>query len=280
MIRADRLAVLFVLLLNLPACEGDRTVHVKNDDNRPGAGNAGVGGGAGTAGGGSSSGGASAGTAAGGLSGSAGKAPGGAGGDGADSGGESGIGGGVGGQGAMGGEGGGPDITRSWTFDADNEGWNTGETEPPTLANLVTLVWSGDTGDPAPGTLEAIVPFDGPSQVVRVAVAVQADLSGKALTSRVQLLTGLDSDLASNPGAIRLYVRSGPTGLMARGPDGSLDETAAWFSLALDASDPESVEGSGSYDATDIREIGVEFGTAAATDSASVAVVFIDTVSY
>jgi hypothetical protein len=161
----------------------------------------------------------------------------------------------------------------------DKEGWDFVETEPAELRNLVTVVWSGDDGEPAPGMLEAIVPFDGPDQIARVGAPLEAvDLSDKELTGNVQLFTGLDGNLASNPGTIRLYVRSGPTGVTAYGPARPLDATGSWLTLALDASDPDSV--AAGYDSMDVREIGVEFGTNGATDSASVAVVLVDTVAY
>ena len=67
-----------------------------------------------------------------------------------------------------GGNGGSVAITKSWAFDSGLESWEVRATVPTALQGIVALVWSGDNGDPQPGMLQLVAPFDSAGQSVRV----------------------------------------------------------------------------------------------------------------
>jgi hypothetical protein len=185
--------------------------------------------------------------------------------------------------GGAGGNGGAPQgTTESWTFDSGPEAWEVRSTNPTTLQDVVVLVWSGDDGNPRPGMLQLVAPFDSAGQSAQIGLrpASPLDLTGKTLSANVKVAYGLGADLAANPGGARIYVRSGNASTRATSAFRNLDAAGQWFSLSLDASAPSVVDTSaGSYDVTDVREIGIEIASNS-TAGSTTGVIVIDTVAF
>jgi hypothetical protein len=174
-------------------------------------------------------------------------------------------------------------VTNGWPFDSDLQSWQLRSTIPTTLQGIVTLVWSGDDGDPEPGMLQLIAPFDSASQsaLVGIAFAAPVDLTGKTVRAKIKVVYGLASDLGSTPAGAKIYVRSGVANVYADSGAQDLNAQGKWFDLSLNASAPTFLENGGSgYDASDIREIGIVIDTNSTAVTTTTAVVAIDTVFY
>jgi hypothetical protein len=131
--------------------------------------------------------------------------------------------------------------------------------------------------------LQLVAPFNSAGQSVRVGIpfSTPVNLAGKTVVANVEVVYGLAADLAATPAGGRIYVRSGVASVYADTGYQNLDAGGKWFGLSLNASAPAFVDTSaGSYDATDIREIGVEIATNRMATTTTTAVVTIDTVAY
>lgn len=183
-------------------------------------------------------------------------------------------------------------ITKSYTFDSDLETWMTQYTSSaPMVAVIdkatVVVAHAPAQGSPTPGALQVSAPYAAASQYVGVGVllATPVNLTGKTLTAKVQILSGLGSplDLMTNPGGAKLYVKSGMGFVYASGTFTNLTAQGAWITIQFvlatpgyqDMSNPANV-----FSAADIREIGIQFDTSATTTTASPAVLLVDSVSY
>lgn len=189
----------------------------------------------------------------------------------------------TGGEPGTGGEGGEPsEATKGYTFDSDRASWEVRSTDPVSLAGVANLVWSFDDGNPQPGMLELIAPFSGSDQRVAIGVRLPApvDLRGKTVRAYIRISFGVDGDLAAHPASAKIYVSSGSNDVHAEAGR-SIDTTEAWTSVAFEASNPALIDtGSGEYDPSDIREIGIQLDTGGTSMTAQAAVDLIDTVSY
>jgi len=107
------------------------------------------------------------------------------------------------------------------------------------------------------------------------------DLRGKVLTARVRLDSGLGPN-AATPGGVKLYVKSGSGYVLADAGWVNLTTGQDWVTLTLPLDNPtgwvQPASEAGTYDASDIRLIGLDFETGATAADWSGAVVHIDTV--
>ncbi|HYO95167.1 MAG TPA: hypothetical protein VER33_11680 [Polyangiaceae bacterium] len=183
-------------------------------------------------------------------------------------------------------------FTKSYTFDTDLETWKTQYTSSAPMVPLidplmVMVAHAPAQGSPTPGALQVSAPYAAASQYVGVGVslATPVDLTGKTLTAKVQILSGLGTalDLMTNPGGAKLYVKSGMGFVYASGTFTNLTAQGTWITIQFvlatpgytDVSNPANV-----FNAADIREIGIQFDTSATTTTASPAVLLVDSVSY
>jgi hypothetical protein len=178
-------------------------------------------------------------------------------------------------------------------FDADLEGWSliasasdTGVL--PVEPSAIDIAWTGGDGMPMRGAIEASIPYSQRSQWVSFGARLPAplDLSGKALTLCVKLVSGLGHplDLMVSPGGAKLYAKSGANYCYSNGPYNNVGDMShpvgEWMMLIYsfarppDYVDPSCVE---PFDPSDVREIGVQLDTSSTTMTAQRAIYRIDT---
>ncbi len=172
----------------------------------------------------------------------------------------------------------------SYTFDSNTQGWSilmgSGASTPAGLQSSSGLVWANDQGDPSPGALKLSIPFDSINEFTAVSIDVGGssplNLSGKTLSVRVRLASGLSSD-PSHPGGVKAYAKGGSGWAWANGPwsNTGADQLGSWHIATLALSSPDYQDAG--YTATDVREIGVQVCTAGAGNAAP-AVIYIDSV--
>lgn len=202
-----------------------------------------------------------------------------------------GAGGDMGGSGGSGGAGGsGPMVTKSYSFDTDVEGWQVqfaGATAPSMPFDKATVMLSHNAtdGEPTPGSLELSIPFTSAGQNIDVGVdPTGVDLRGKTLTARIKIVSGFEDpmDLTMAPAIARLYAKSGAGYIYANGQFNNLTAVGTWIPITfpIAMTDFVAMSDAGTWDPSDIREIGVQLETSGTTTTASTAVVRIDTVTY
>jgi hypothetical protein len=103
------------------------------------------------------------------------------------------------------------------------------------------------------------------------------DLRGRTLRARVRLGSGLSNDPV-NPGGIKLFAKSGEGYSYASGPWTLLTAGAGWLDVTLDGDAPILVPDQ--FDASSVRQIGVELRTFEDTQGVSTAVVYLDSLTY
>jgi len=174
--------------------------------------------------------------------------------------------------------------TVGWVFDTDITPWKVDYAVPSAMLQTSAIAFDAFSGMPNLGSLQATLPFDGPLQVVHVAVGLDApmDLRGKTLTAQVRLDSGLGPD-ASAPGGVKLYVKSGDGFILADAGWVNITPEQDWVELTLPIDTPpgwiQPPSAAGSYDPADIRLIGISVETGATESAAwSPATVHIDTV--
>jgi hypothetical protein len=205
-----------------------------------------------------------------------------------------------------GGASGGTGITMTYSFDSDLQGWGFeyGSSGPLPGADGgtavvitkttpgMTVMWVPTGGDPAstPGALQANIPFTSASQYVGIGLTLggavsgqpKLDLTGKVITANIKIVSqdGDPADLMTNPDGAKLYVKTGAGYVYASG-DHVNAAVGLWTKLSLDMADPSMVDmTNGAFDATDVREIGVQLETSGTTKTAMSAVDLVDTISY
>lgn len=183
-------------------------------------------------------------------------------------------------------------VTKSYTFTADLETWKAQYTSSAAMVPIiplamVTVAHDPAVGDPMPGAMKISVPYAAASQYAGVGVTLAApvDLTGKTITAKVQILSGLGTplDLMTNPGGAKLYVKSGAAFVYASGTFTNLAAQGTWINIAFALATPSYVDMSNPmnvFSAADIREIGIQFDTSATTTTPMAAVLLVDTVSY
>jgi hypothetical protein len=190
--------------------------------------------------------------------------------------------------------------SQSYTFDMDLQGWKVQYTSSgplpgdagtaPVIAPADVMISLNNTdGDPAtpPGALQLNIPYSTASQYVGAGISlpVKVDLTGKIITANVKVVSGLGTalDLMSNGGGAKLYVKSGAGYVYAAGTYTSVTVTGVWIPLTFDLSDPSYIDmtnDAGTFNPSDIREIGIQLDTGGMTTTAEPAVDLIDSVSY
>jgi hypothetical protein len=191
-------------------------------------------------------------------------------------------------------------VTKSYTFDMDVETWKVqytssgalpgdAGTAPLIAPGDVMLSWNNMDGNPAtpPGAIQLNIPYSTASQYVGagISLATKVDLTGKIIHANIKVVSGLGTaaDLMSNPGGAKLYAKSGTGYVYAAGTYTNVTVTGAWIPITFDLSDPSYVDktnDAGSFDPSDIREIGIQLDTSGTSTTAEPAVDLIDTVWY
>jgi hypothetical protein len=196
------------------------------------------------------------------------------------------------GSGGSGGAGGGASmITKTYSFDTDTEGWKvqyTGATTgTPVDKSMVMVSHDATDGDPMPptGSLEISIPFSAAGQNVDVATnPTGVDLKGKVVNARIKIVSGFEGamDIMNAPPIARLYAKSGAAYIYANSAYNNLTSVGTWINITWNVSKPDFVAMSdaGTWDPSDVREIGVQLETSGTTTTAAPAVVRIDTVTY
>jgi hypothetical protein len=174
----------------------------------------------------------------------------------------------------------------SYSFDADLQGFTilTGEgaSTPAELQDNATASFADASGDPAPGALTLDVPFDAASQNVAVsfAFATPLDLTGKTVTARVRLVSGMTQD-GENPGGIMLFVKGGADWKLAQSAwhNAGVADVGAWATLTLSPSTPGAddyfEEG---FSVTDVKMVGVTAATGGTGTLYEAATIEIDSI--
>lgn len=167
-----------------------------------------------------------------------------------------------------------------YTFDSDTQQWFLYDTSPERLLSLSEARYDAQNGDVSPGVLRLYAPFDASNQKLEAQVNFShpRDWSGRTLTARVRLGQGLSSD-SQDPGGIKLYAKAGDDYDYASGPWTHLTSGQGWVDVTLDLDAPILLP-TGKFDATQVRELGVELRVFNETDHVAPAVVYLDSVSY
>ena len=176
-------------------------------------------------------------------------------------------------------------------FGAILDGWNVAaNSTPPTLAPALNAdggLASGtrveiDTSDGSPGTTpvgsaKLTIPFDAPLEEMLFAQNSNGlNLMGETISAWIKLDSGLNTSPV-NVGRAFMIVKSTALYVYAAGPVVSLDPSAGWVQISIDANHPQAGVPLG-YDPCDIREIDVSVGTGG-VGVYTTAVVHIDTIS-
>jgi hypothetical protein len=188
-----------------------------------------------------------------------------------------------------------PAATPRWTFDSDQEGWNIEWIENfegqagaggagTTAGDVASLSWDGDVGDPERGSLRLEGQYTAKDQKVQVQINLDSaeDLTDRIITARVYLDSGLAGS-EEDPGGAMLFTKTGDDWVWGDGGWHNLTSGAGWTEIRMEASVPAAVDENApsTYDATQVRAIGVHVATGSNADAVwEPAVVHIDTISY
>lgn len=165
-----------------------------------------------------------------------------------------------------------------FTFDGGLDGWQLYATSPERLFSGTRVEFDAQNGDASPGVLKMVAPFDGSNQKIEVQVTMEPrDLRGRTLRGRVRLSSGLSSD-SEHPGGIKLFAKSGPNYSYASGAWANLLPGSGWVDVTLDCDAPILVPEA--FDASDVRQIGVELRAFSETTNVSAATVYLDSVGH
>jgi hypothetical protein len=172
----------------------------------------------------------------------------------------------------------------SYTFDTGTQGWTV------LWSNITdggvqdcSLTWSSTVGDPSPGSLELKAPFHAPNEALNMGIYFPGgiDLSGRTLTLRIKLVSGLSSD-PNHLGAVMPYFQdtgytwadNGSTSVSdtAAGPDG-------WVTITANVDHPAGTVAAG-YTPQSIYLVGIQFSTrgCGVPNACSPADIFIDSI--
>jgi len=177
------------------------------------------------------------------------------------------------------------------SFGAILDGWNVASNStPPTLAAVLNPdggLFSGtqveiDTTDGSPGTtpvgsVKLTIPFDAPLEEMLFAQNSNGiNLMGETVSAWIKLGSGLNTGPV-NVGRAFIILKSTALYVYVAGPMISLDPSAGWTQISIDANHPQASPPPG-YDPCDIREIDVSVQTGGVGTYAT-AVVNIDTIS-
>jgi len=175
-------------------------------------------------------------------------------------------------------------------FGAILDGWTVSTlSTPPSLAPTLGIDGGNagtrieiDTTDGSPNTTpiglaKLTIPFDAPNEAMLFAQYSNGlNMMGATITAWVNLKSGLNTGPV-NVGSAFLILKSTAAYIYVAGPAISLDPSAGWVELSIDANHPQATLPPG-YDPCDIREIDVAVLTGS-TGTYTTAVVNIDTIS-
>jgi len=150
-----------------------------------------------------------------------------------------------------------------WSFRSGFEGAAIGSADPTLVATTV-LGHDPATGSPGLGSLALEIPFSAPDQGVNVRIPLDPtrDLTGRTLTARVRV-DNWDGIIPANPPGAMLFVTAGDAYCWAGGGWVNLAESPDWITLRFDLDEADFGECVGGT-ITDVRELGVNFGTSPA----------------
>jgi len=184
-----------------------------------------------------------------------------------------------------------PKPELAFGFDEDVEDWDVLYSSSGADAALIDIgevevEWAEDAGDPG-GALRVSIPYESASQYVGFGVAFAEsstlDLTGRTIVAQVKIESGVGEvqDLESAPANAKVYAKSGETYVYANGIIENLSGDGDWVEVSLELGDPTFVdEMNGTFDPSDIREIGIQFDTNGESSTAQPGVLLIDNVAY
>jgi len=192
--------------------------------------------------------------------------------------------------GGTGGGAGGPVAAElQYGFDEDLEGWdyNYSSSAPESALiqpSEVEVTWNEDDGDPG-GAFQAYIEYAEAGQYVGFGINLSTgiDLTGRVITATIKLVDGVGDaeDLTTNPAGAKLYAKAGEAYVYNAGYFQNVEEHGVWLTISYDLSDPGYEDPSaGTFDATDIREIGVQFDTGGSTTTAQPGTWLLDNISW
>ena len=154
---------------------------------------------------------------------------------------------------------------------------------PPVPVGVATAAHDS-AGDPTgnAGSIRLELPFSGPSQKISYEVGVAmgdtgVNLAARSIRIRISVLSGYSAD-PMNPPGLKIYAKTGATSLYADSGYMNIAPGADWQTFTwANVSSPAYVDPNGTYEPTDVRQIGVELDTGSA-GAYSAATVLLDSV--
>jgi hypothetical protein len=150
----------------------------------------------------------------------------------------------------------------------------------------VEVAWSEDGGDPG-GAFSASIPFEAASQYVGFGVSFSEttalDLTGRIVVAQVKIESGIGeaADLENAPANAKIYAKSGATYVYANGLIENVAGDGEWTVVRFDPADLAFVdEANGTFDPSDIRELGIQIDTNSQSSTAQPGVVLFDNIAY
>jgi hypothetical protein len=140
-----------------------------------------------------------------------------------------------------------------------------------------------DTSEGAPGSpegsLELVVPFDGPAQLLLLehVFSTGMNFEGTLVTAQIKLDSGLIVG-PSDTGTANLVLKATDSFVYHPGPRVVLDPSAGWVTLSIDPDTPTTDAAAAGYTACQIREIDIEIHTGD-TGNYQQAVVHVDSIA-
>jgi hypothetical protein len=115
--------------------------------------------------------------------------------------------------------------------------------------------------------------------------APAADITGKVITARVKIVSGLESatDLMNAPAGAKIYVKSSGGYIYESGAPQNLTSTGIWNVITFDYKTPGYLDptvDAAAFDPADIRELGIQIDSGGMTTTAQPVVILIDTLAY
>ena len=108
-------------------------------------------------------------------------------------------------------------------------------------------------------------------------------MTGRIITADIKLVDGVGDpdDLMTNPAGAKLYAKAGEAYVYNAGYFESITVQGEWITISYDLADPGYEDAAaGTFDPTDIREIGVQFDTSGTSTSAQPGTWLLDNVSW
>ena len=168
----------------------------------------------------------------------------------------------------------------------------------PIPPEMITVAHNATDGDPDPGAFQVDIPYTSAGQYVGVGInfAAPQDFTNKVITARVKV-TGLGdpTELMTNPGGTKIYVKSGTGYVYAAGAFTNVGDAAhpldTWITVPFDLRPTSSsttgcfsyideMNEAGTFDPTQVLELGLQFDTGGMQPTVAPATVLIDSISY